>query len=134
MTPTACPGRDELAALGSGRLSTDRMERLAAHIDGCPRCLAALEAMGSDDALLSADRLGDPAAVARFRREMEAVGKLDHPNLVRASDAGEAGGIHFLVMDYVPGLDLSRLVRRLGPLPVADACEAIRQAAEGLEH
>ena len=74
------------------------------------------------------------AAVARFEREMEVIGGLDHPNIVRASDAGDTDGMHYLVMDFVDGLDLSRLVHRMGPLPMADACEIIRQAARGLEH
>ncbi|MBI2479966.1 MAG: serine/threonine protein kinase [Planctomycetia bacterium] len=84
--------------------------------------------------VLPADRLNDPAAVARFQREMEAVGKLDHPNIVRATDAGEVDGIHFLVMEYVLGLDVSDLVRRAGPLPIAEACEIARQAAVGLQN
>jgi serine/threonine protein kinase len=75
----------------------------------------------------------DVRAVARFRREMEAIGRLDHHHIVRATDAGEDGGVHFLVMELVDGIDLSRLVRLLGPLPVADACELIRQAAVGLQ-
>jgi serine/threonine protein kinase len=83
---------------------------------------------------LRADCLHDAPAVARFQREMEAVGKLDHPNLIRATDAGDAAGIHFLVMDFVEGLDASKLVQQHGPLPVADACEIIRQAALGLQH
>ena len=48
-------------------------------------------------------------------------------------DAGEVEGMHFLVMEYVEGVDLSQLVRQRGPLPVAEACELIRQAAVGLE-
>ena len=51
-----------------------------------------------------------------------------------AHDAGEADGTHFLVMEYVDGIDLSNLVRQHGPLPVAEACELIRQAALGLQH
>ncbi len=84
--------------------------------------------------VLPNDRLRDPQAVARFQREMEAVGRLDHPHLVRAHDAGEADGQHFLVMEFVDGTDLRRLVREHGSLPVADACEVIRQAALGLQH
>ena len=63
--------------------------------------------------LLPPDRTRDKRAVARFEREMEAVGKLEHPNIVRALDAGEHDGTHYLVMEYVDGLDLSQLVRRL---------------------
>ena len=84
--------------------------------------------------VLPQDRLTDEAAIARFRREMKAVGKLSHPNIVQATDAGEEDGMHYLVMELVDGIDLSKFVRQNGPLPVADACELIRQAAEGLEH
>jgi serine/threonine protein kinase/WD40 repeat protein len=83
--------------------------------------------------ILPAERL-TPAAVARFQREMRAVGKLQHPNIVGAHDAGEHEGRHFLVMEHVAGHDLSEVVRRLGPLHVADACEIVRQAAIGLQH
>lgn len=68
-----------------------------------------------------------------FLREMQAVGKLDHPNIIRGTDAGETNGMHFLVMEYVGGWDLSRLIRKTGPLQVADACEIGVQAAMGLD-
>ena len=83
--------------------------------------------------IIANDRMCDPQAVARFEREMKAVGKLDHPNIVAAYDAGEVNGIHFLVMELVPGLTLSRLVEHLGPLTIADACELACQAAVGLQ-
>ncbi len=75
----------------------------------------------------------DVRAIARFEREMKAVGRIEHPNIVRATDAGEVDGRHFLVMEYVVGTDLSRLLKHVGPLRVADACEIVRQAAVGLE-
>jgi serine/threonine protein kinase/Leucine-rich repeat (LRR) protein len=75
-----------------------------------------------------------PSASARFEQEMRAVGRLEHPNIVRAMDANEHNGIHYLVMEYVDGVDLSKLVHRLGPLPIAEACELIRHAAVGLQH
>lgn len=84
--------------------------------------------------LLPARRLRDAAAVARFEREMKAIGRLDHPAIVRATDAGVVDGTHFLAMDYVEGIDISRLVRLDGPLDVASACELIRQAAIGLQY
>src|SRR5687768_8431393 len=83
--------------------------------------------------ILPTDRMRDGGAVARFQREMKAVGRLDHPNIVRAMDAGEEAGMHFLVMEYVEGIDLSLLAKNVGPLPVADACELVRQAALGLQ-
>lgn len=84
--------------------------------------------------LLPADRMRDPHAVARFQREMRAVGKLEHPNIVAAHDAGEADGRHYLVLEYVDGLDLAEVARRAGSLAVADACELARQAALGLDY
>lgn len=63
--------------------------------------------------VLPADRLQNTDAVSRFEREMKAVGKLAHPNIVAAHDAGEHEGKHFLVMEYVDGFDLSNLVRRV---------------------
>ncbi len=83
--------------------------------------------------VLHSRRHRDSQSEARFQREMEAIGRLDHPNIVRASDADERNGIHYLVMDYVDGVDLRRLIQRHGPLNVADASELICQAAEGLQ-
>lgn len=70
--------------------------------------------------------------IERFRREMEAIGGLNHPHVVRATDGGEEAGLYYLVMEYIDGTDLEKLARRLGPLPVATACELVRQAALGL--
>jgi serine/threonine protein kinase len=83
--------------------------------------------------ILLPDCTRDGRSVARFNREMEAVGRLDHHNIVRATDAGEANGVHFLVMELIDGMNLSRLVRLRGPLALADACELARQACTGLQ-
>ena len=57
--------------------------------------------------------------------------RLTHPNIVHAYDAEQAGSRHFLVMEYVEGIDLARLLQENGPLPVHEACSSIRQAALG---
>jgi serine/threonine-protein kinase len=80
------------------------------------------------------ERLANPEAVERFYREVRAAAQLAHPNIVMAYDAGEACNTHYLSMEYVEGVDLARLVKEKGPLPVAQACEYIRQAALGLQH
>lgn len=72
--------------------------------------------------------------VARFEREMEAAGQLQHPNIVHALDAGTEDQQHFLVLEYVDGLDAKQLLRAAKEIPIADACEIIRQAALGLQH
>jgi serine/threonine protein kinase len=84
--------------------------------------------------LLNRRMSNQPDAIARFAREMKAVGQLEHPNIVLATDAGESDGNPFLVMEFVEGMDLGRLVKQRGPMKVADACEAARQAAIALQH
>lgn len=78
-------------------------------------------------------RADDSRAVERFEREMKAIGRLDHPHVVRAYDARKIDGRLILIMEYVEGLDLAKIGRRLGRLDVADACELARQAALGLQ-
>ena len=75
-----------------------------------------------------------PEALRRFQREVEAAARLKHPNIVTAYDADEAGGTHFLVMEYVDGTDLSSLVKKRGPLPLDQALDCILQAARGLQY
>src|SRR5262249_10314603 len=83
--------------------------------------------------LLPAAMTRDQRAIARFEREVKAAARLRHQNIVAADDADEANGIHFLVMEHVDGCDLAALVRKNGPLPVAQAVNYILQAARGLE-
>jgi predicted Ser/Thr protein kinase len=78
--------------------------------------------------------LDQPAAVERFRQEVKAAARLHHPNIVTAYDADQAGETHFLVMEYVEGRSLGRVVEEGGPLPVRTACEYSRQIALALQH
>jgi serine/threonine protein kinase len=80
------------------------------------------------------ERLAWPGAVRRFRREILASAHLNHPNVVHVYDADEVEGTYFFAMEYVAGTDLARLVKERGPLPVAQACDCVRQAAVGLQH
>jgi len=83
--------------------------------------------------LIRPDRLSTPELVSRFAKEIQAMGDLDHPNVVYATDAGEWKGIQYLAMDYVDGFALDRLVDS-SSLSIADVCELIRQAAVGMQH
>jgi serine/threonine protein kinase len=76
----------------------------------------------------------DPRLLDRKRREARVTARLSHPNIVTVYDAGSAGASFYLAMEYVPGVDLHRLLERRGPLPVTEACEYLRQAALGLQH
>ena len=84
--------------------------------------------------LLSASGAADAQSISRFQREMRAAGSLDHPGIVRALDAGTWNGTYFLVMEFINGIDLSRLLRTHGPLSAADAAAIARQAAEALHY
>ncbi|MGD0040205.1 MAG: serine/threonine-protein kinase, partial [Isosphaeraceae bacterium] len=83
--------------------------------------------------MLPKNVMKDAAAVARFQREVVAAARLSHTNIVAAYDADEANGVHFLVMEYVEGSDLSALVKKHGPLPATQAVNCVLQAARGLE-
>lgn len=84
--------------------------------------------------VIRTDLTSNASAVDRFRREVKAAAKLNHPNIVDAFDAEQVGNLHLLVMEYVEGSDLARVVAERGPLPVAEACNYISQAALGLQH
>ncbi len=84
--------------------------------------------------VLAPAAMKSPDAVQRFHREVEAAAKLEHPNIVTAYDADEAGGTHFLVMQYVQGKDLAEWVRTKGPLAVQKAVDCVLQAARGLQY
>jgi serine/threonine protein kinase len=73
-------------------------------------------------------------AVKRFYQEVQTAARLTHVNVVTAYDAGEAGGRHFLVMEYVDGRDLAGLIKAEGPMAVEQALDCILQAARGLEY
>ena len=78
--------------------------------------------------------LGEDEVIARFHQERLLLAQLAHPNLVAAYDAGGVAGLPYFVMEFVEGIGLDALVRQQGPLPVAEACEVVRQAALGLQH
>lgn len=80
----------------------------------------------------------DPDLLGRFHLEARAIAALDHPHIVRAYDFNKdvryGKEIHYLVMEYVEGQDLRRMVEEQGPLDYRKAADLIRQAAEGLAH
>ncbi|MFP6694120.1 MAG: serine/threonine-protein kinase, partial [Pirellulales bacterium] len=84
--------------------------------------------------VLSSKAVDSPNAVKRFHREVKAVARLNHTNIVTAFDADEADGIHYLVMEYVEGADLASMIRAEGPLPVDRAVDYVMQAADGLAY
>ena len=93
--------------------------------------------------LIRPNKARDPRALARFEREVRATAKLSHWNTVEIFDYGRTDdGTFYYVMEYLPGLSLSELVERHGPLPperviylLEQTCDALRKAhAAGLVH
>jgi len=82
--------------------------------------------------VLPPDLVKNQESVQRFHQEVKAAAKLSHRNIVTAYDANEDQGTHFLVMEYVPGKDLSSTVRINGPLSVEVALDMIKQVSSGL--
>jgi serine/threonine-protein kinase len=75
-----------------------------------------------------------PAAVERFLREAGILRDLDHRYIVAFREQGEARGLLYFAMDFVPGDDAARLLERQGPWPVARAVRLVCQVLEALEH
>jgi serine/threonine-protein kinase len=77
---------------------------------------------------------GQLDAVRQFERELEAVERLNHPNIIKTFDAHQVGATRYFAMECVEGTDLQRHIRAAGPLPVELACDCVRQVAQGLQH
>ena len=84
--------------------------------------------------VLPAAKAQDQASLQRFYREARAVAAVDHPNLVRAYDIDEDEGLHFLVMEFVDGINLQDLVKKFGQLDLLRACHYMYGSAVGLHH
>lgn len=84
--------------------------------------------------ILNSDDLQEGEAIARFEREAQAAASIQHPNTVSVTDFGETtDGIFYLVMEYVEGETLHKLLRREGTLPVKRAVRMLRQIADGVD-
>jgi serine/threonine-protein kinase len=83
--------------------------------------------------IIAPEIVSNDRAVARFYREMKLVGRLDHPNVVRAFDSDSSNNILYIVMEYVQGRSLGQMLKD-GPLPPAEIVGYAAQAALGLAH
>src|SRR5262245_40366506 len=84
--------------------------------------------------VLPHDKAVDQLSLDRFYREARSAAALDHPNIVRLHDVNQGAGVHFLVMEYVEGVNLQTLLDTTGPLHFVLAVECAAQAAAGLRH
>jgi len=91
--------------------------------------------------LLAPERVQDAKFAGRFTREAQALAALNHPNIVTIHDFGQAGGFYYLLMEFVDGLNLRRLLRTRKFTPeealaiVPPLCDALQFAHDrGIVH
>jgi WD40 repeat protein/serine/threonine protein kinase len=78
--------------------------------------------------------LGDADMLSRFQREVRVISQLTHPNIIQAYDAGSVASTYYLAMEFGEGIDLHRMLKQRGVLPVPQACDYIRQTALALQY
>jgi len=84
--------------------------------------------------VIAPELLTDQLFVKRFKHEAVITRRLQHPNAVRVDDIDEAeDGRPFIVMEFIEGKSLKKLIREEGPLPVPRVCSIIKQAAAALD-
>ena len=84
--------------------------------------------------VLGQHRQWDPTLVPRFLREARAAARLRHPHIVTIYEVGEAEGMHFIAMEYLPGPTLAKLVADEGALPPARVAAIVSQVADALDY
>ena len=83
--------------------------------------------------IMAPERAADEAFRKRFIRESRIAAAVDHPDIIPVFDAGDAGGLLYIAMRYVPGGDVGTVVRRDGPLSPGRAAAVIAQVASALD-
>ena len=84
--------------------------------------------------VLPPSRAGESNLLSRFQREAKLAMRLKHPNVVRAFQVGQAGGLHYLVMEYLEGETLEDVLLRRKSMPPGEAVRLAFQALQGLQH
>jgi serine/threonine-protein kinase len=83
--------------------------------------------------LIRPESVNDPVALARFEREVQSAARLSHPNTIEIFDYGHTDdGTFYYVMEYLPGMSFSELVKTYAPLPPGRVIYLLRQACAGL--
>ncbi|HEY0826511.1 MAG TPA: Stk1 family PASTA domain-containing Ser/Thr kinase [Bacilli bacterium] len=78
--------------------------------------------------------VNDEEFIRRFRREAQSAASLSHPNIVSIYDVGQEGEIHYIVMEYIEGINLNDKIKGRGPLQVEEAIKISSQICDALDH
>jgi serine/threonine-protein kinase len=84
--------------------------------------------------VLSRDQSADEETLRRFRNEAQSAARLDHDNIARVHYVGEDRGVHYIVFEFIEGVNIRDLVEQQGPLALDQAVSYTFQIAEALEH
>ena len=84
--------------------------------------------------ILSPEQAADRETVLRFQNEAQSAARLDHDNIARVYYVGEDRGLHYIVFEFVEGVNVRDLVETKGPLPLAEAVSYTLQVADALAH
>ena len=84
--------------------------------------------------VLAPDQAADRDTLLRFQHEAQSAARLDHDNIARVYYVGEDRGLHYIVFEFIAGVNIRELVEAKGPLPLAEAISYTLQAAEALAH
>src|SRR5205085_5365153 len=84
--------------------------------------------------VLSRSQSSDEETLRRFQNEAQSAARLDHENIARVHMVGEDRGVHFIVFEYIDGVNLRELVEDQGPLPLDEAIRYTGQISEALGH
>jgi serine/threonine-protein kinase len=84
--------------------------------------------------LIRKERLAAFEVARQLQRDLRTAAQVSHPNLLQLLAAGQGADSYYLALEYIPNfLDLARVIKLSGPLPIAQACEFVRQAALALQ-
>jgi len=84
--------------------------------------------------ILSPEHAADRETVLRFQNEAQSAARLDHENIARVYYVGEDRGLHYIVFEFIEGVNVRDLVQSGGPLPLAEAVSYTLQVADALAH
>jgi serine/threonine-protein kinase len=84
--------------------------------------------------VLPPEQSADHETLLRFQNEAQSAARLDHDNIARVYYVGEDRGLHYIVMEFIEGVNVRRLVDSRGPLGLAEAVSYTLQVADALTH
>ena len=84
--------------------------------------------------VLARSQSQDEETLRRFQNEAQSAARLDHGNIARVYYVGQDRGVHYIVFEFIEGINIRDLVQQNGPLPLADAVSYTLQVAEALAH